>query len=427
MAYDIKDVRTAMDPVDNQYHIVLIIILISLIIAAGISVLFTGGQGPGETLNLSGSLVEQDSTGQKEDPAETWIVRILWVDDQNRTYSFQDYPQDTKPDPKSYTFTGDPPPGAQAAMIRFLSWDGSTERTQGARYIMDPDSVTAVLNRYTLMARLSPLPTTTPVTTNTPAPSGTPIPGMLIPESGVVCRNADGSCTARFGYTSRHDHPVSLPVSDMNRFYPGEPDRGQPVVFMPGIHHDVFSVTYPGDATNLVWFLMDKQVSVGTVPRVNTSIMIEPISGYAPLEVRFSERSTGSVPNNPLAGTWNLGDGTITSITGPFYHRYEYPGRYTVSYTVSNACSQARDSGVVTVYQASYTWDTDPKNPATVRFSCTSTGDPSVWFWDFGDGYTSWEQNPVHTYQRAGTYQVGLTISGQHGKGSVVHTISVPS
>ena len=43
MAYDIKDVRTAMDPLDKQYQLVLIIILISLIIAAGISVLFTPG------------------------------------------------------------------------------------------------------------------------------------------------------------------------------------------------------------------------------------------------------------------------------------------------------------------------------------------------------------------------------------------------
>jgi capsular polysaccharide biosynthesis protein len=43
LAYDIKDVRTAMDPLDKQYQLVLIIILISLIIAAGISVLFTPG------------------------------------------------------------------------------------------------------------------------------------------------------------------------------------------------------------------------------------------------------------------------------------------------------------------------------------------------------------------------------------------------
>ena len=416
-----------MDPSDNQYHIVLIIILISLIIAAGISVLFTTGPGPDMSKNMSLLPLTSDHSGQDQTPADTWIVRILWVDDQNRTYSFQDYSQDTRPDPDSYTFTGDPPAGAEAAMIRFLSWDGSTERTQGARYIMDQELVTSILNRYSLMASLSPLPVATPADTRTPAPSWTPAPGMLIPESGVVCRNTDGSFTARFGYVSRHDHPVSLPVGDLNRFHPGDADRGQPVVFLPGIHHDVFSVTYPADATNQVWSLMNKQASVGTVPEVNTSITIEPVSGYAPLEVRFSQRSTGSVTNNPVSGIWNLGDGTTTSEQDPFFHRYENPGRYVVRYSVSNVCGQAQDSGIVEVFQASFTWDFDPGNTATIRFQSTSDGDPSVWFWDFGDGYTSWDENPVHTYLKPGSYQAGLTISGQHGKGTAVHTIPVPS
>jgi len=128
-----------MDPSDNHYHFVLIIIVISLIIAAGISVLFTAGPGPEQSSNTSLLPHISDSSGQDLSSADSWIVRILWVDHQNRTYSFQDYPQETRPDPDVYTFQGDPPPGAEAAMIRFLSWDGSTERTQGARYIIDGD------------------------------------------------------------------------------------------------------------------------------------------------------------------------------------------------------------------------------------------------------------------------------------------------
>lgn len=424
MAYDIKDVRTAMDTLDNQYQFVLIIIFISLIIAAGISVLFTAGPEPDQRSNSFVYLDVTDNTGQNQANTESWIVRILWVDDQNLTYSFQDYPQETRPDPDLYSFTGEPPASAQAAMIRFLSWDGNTERTHGARYIMDQEMVTSVLNRYSLMASLSPVPEATPAKIHTPVP-GTPVPGMLIPESGVVCRNSDGSFTAGFGYTSRHDYPVSLPVGDQNRFYPGEADKGQPVVFMPGNHHNVFSVTYPGDATNQVWSLMNKLVSAGTVPEVNASITIEPMSGYAPLEVRFSQRSTGSVSDNPLSGSWDLGDGTGSSAIEPFYHRYENPGRYSVSYTVSNVCSYARDTGVVQVHKASFTWNIT-KDDSTIKFQSTSGGDPSVWFWNFGDGYTSWEENPVHTYQKPGIYNVGLTISGEHGRGTAVHTITIP-
>ncbi len=423
MAYDIKDVRTAMDPLDKQYQLVLIIILISLIIAAGISVLFTPGPEHDQKSDIF-IQISQGDTGADVGKAENWIVRILWVDDKNRTYSFQDYPQESRPDPESYSIEGKPPDGSQAAMIRFLSWDGNTERTHGARYIMDQEMITSILNKYSLMASLSPVPVSTPDYVQTPVP-GAPVPGMLVPESGVVCRNDDGSFTARFGYISRHDYPVSLPVGEQNRFYPGVEDRGQPVVFMPGIHHDAFTVTYPADATNQVWSLMNRQASAGTVPEVNTSITIEPVSGYAPLEVRFSQRSTGSVSDNPLSGSWNLGDGTISSAIEPFYHRYENPGTYIVSYMVQNTCNHAKDTGVVRVHRASFIWNIT-HGSSDVRFESTSEGEPSLWFWDFGDGYTSWDEKPVHTYQKPGIYKVGLTVSGEHGKGTAVNTITIP-
>ena len=48
--------------------------------------------------------------------------------------------------------------------------------------------------------------------------------------------------------------------------------------------------------------------------------------------------------------------------------------------------------------------------PLTVRFTDESTGDPKSWSWMFGDGGTSAEQNPVHTYGVPGTYTVNLTV-----------------
>ncbi len=41
-----------------------------------------------------------------------------------------------------------------------------------------------------------------------------------------------------------------------------------------------------------------------------------------------------------------------------------------------------------------------------------SLGNPTLWLWEFGDGVTSNEQNPLHTYQEEGTYLVCLTIEG---------------
>lgn len=53
--------------------------------------------------------------------------------------------------------------------------------------------------------------------------------------------------------------------------------------------------------------------------------------------------------------------------------------------------------------------------PLTVAFSDLSSGAISTWFWDFGDGVTSTEQNPSHNYVNAGTYTVSLTVTGPSG------------
>jgi len=54
--------------------------------------------------------------------------------------------------------------------------------------------------------------------------------------------------------------------------------------------------------------------------------------------------------------------------------------------------------------------------PLEVRFSDLSTApDPSHWLWNFGDGSTSNEQNPSHTYIRPGNYTVTLNVTGRGG------------
>lgn len=53
--------------------------------------------------------------------------------------------------------------------------------------------------------------------------------------------------------------------------------------------------------------------------------------------------------------------------------------------------------------------------PLTVDFSDQSLNNPTAWEWDFGDGYTSAEQNPLHTYQDTGSFTVQLTVSNCFG------------
>jgi PKD repeat protein len=54
-------------------------------------------------------------------------------------------------------------------------------------------------------------------------------------------------------------------------------------------------------------------------------------------------------------------------------------------------------------------------NNLTVQFNDTSTGLLPSWSWNFGDGSTSTLQNPTHTYNSPGTYQVSLTVSNPVG------------
>lgn len=48
--------------------------------------------------------------------------------------------------------------------------------------------------------------------------------------------------------------------------------------------------------------------------------------------------------------------------------------------------------------------------PMTVSFFDSSYVSAESWYWDFGDGQSSVEQNPVHTYENPGAYDVSLTI-----------------
>jgi PKD repeat protein len=60
--------------------------------------------------------------------------------------------------------------------------------------------------------------------------------------------------------------------------------------------------------------------------------------------------------------------------------------------------------------------------PLSVQFTDTSTGDPTAWEWDFGDGNTSAIQHPAHTYVSDGRYTVSLTATNYGGSATATET-----
>src|SRR4029079_19145135 len=56
--------------------------------------------------------------------------------------------------------------------------------------------------------------------------------------------------------------------------------------------------------------------------------------------------------------------------------------------------------------------------PLATTFTDRSTGVPTQWLWDFGDGTSSVDQNPIHTFSTAGTSAVTLTVTTSKGTAS---------
>lgn len=142
--------------------------------------------------------------------------------------------------------------------------------------------------------------------------------------------------------------------------------------------------------------------------------------GTVPHDVRFTDLSTGA----PNTWFWVLGDGETSTTPHPTY-TYLQPGSYTVRLTVSNAQGTdtivKRDYVVVDApvpapksnFSASSRFGT--RVPHEVQFTDESTGDPTAWFWEFGDGKTSSAQHPVHRYISSGKYNVRLTVTNAQG------------
>ena len=65
----------------------------------------------------------------------------------------------------------------------------------------------------------------------------------------------------------------------------------------------------------------------------------------------------------------------------------------------------------------------------SVQFKDLSSGKPTSWAWDFGDGQSASTQNPSHTYAASGTYTVILTATGTNGssKDTTIVKIKLPT
>jgi gliding motility-associated-like protein len=128
----------------------------------------------------------------------------------------------------------------------------------------------------------------------------------------------------------------------------------------------------------------------------------------------------GSTITNGTTITWDFGDGGVAS-SDTAEHTFDSVGTFTVRVIVTNpaSCNGADTfTRVIKVLDApfadfSFTPITPETNtPNTFR---NLSIDAIRYLWDFGDGSTSTEVNPVRQFRRTGTYNVCLTAYNTGG------------
>lgn len=124
--------------------------------------------------------------------------------------------------------------------------------------------------------------------------------------------------------------------------------------------------------------------------------------------------------SNVTTYNWNFGDGNTSNVSSPT-NTFPGPGTYTVTLITANpnSCNKLDTASQgIHVFDspvADFIWMPEPPTPNTPNtFTNLSVG-ATDYFWDFGDGSTSIEKDPVHVFEKDGTYNVCLTASNQVG------------
>jgi len=155
------------------------------------------------------------------------------------------------------------------------------------------------------------------------------------------------------------------------------------------------------------------------------------------LACQFDDGSTDS--DGTVTGwAWQFGDGTTSTDQNPS-HTYASAGTYSVTLHVTdNDGSGDGSSSQVTVTasaphsnhapQAEFGRSCQDLRCSFTDRSSDSDGNLVSWRWDFGDGASSTDQNPSHTYGSAGSYKVQLTVRDNGGaEANVTHTAEAQS
>ncbi len=181
-----------------------------------------------------------------------------------------------------------------------------------------------------------------------------------------------------------------------------------------GVFYVTLQVTGPGGTSNVI-----QQINVQTPSAPVAAFTQDTTSGPSPLTVKFTNQSTGIITSY----NWSFGDGQTSTDPNPT-HQFVAVGTYNVILGLVGPGGTSFVTRKITVQDpvvpppvAVFAPDKTTGNiPLVVQFANQSTGQITSFAWDFGDGQTSVEKNPVHTFTTAGEFTVKLTAIGPGGQ-----------
>ena len=162
------------------------------------------------------------------------------------------------------------------------------------------------------------------------------------------------------------------------------------------------------------------------------------------LKVTFTN-SSSDADGDLLTSVWNFGDGNkvLAKNDSSFTYTFAKAGTYKVTLTVDDGVDSHTVSQEVTVKSSGGNTPVDPDDPTNhapaAAFDAASNGltvsltnastdednDNLTYMWDFGDGATSTDASPTHTYKKAGTYKIVLTVSDGKASRDTSRTVEV--
>ena len=160
------------------------------------------------------------------------------------------------------------------------------------------------------------------------------------------------------------------------------------------------------------------------------------LDGNIPLSVNF-DASASTYANGQISGyKWDFGDGTPVKMgSATLAHKYTAIGTFTATVTVlgsdNTSASKSITINVREIPLSACFVSVFEKGPAPLNTSFDpgcSTGTATSYSWNFGDGLTSTQVKPSHTFEKAGTYNVTLELSdAQNTVSKSAVTITVTS